>query len=94
MSSRPPLDLDDARRRLRELGYLQGRVERYVFARALQGRGGLFLPAILIGAFSAALACLAAVAAGEPAFLARPAAPPALRGHLIAAVHAPPAHLA
>jgi hypothetical protein len=94
VSSPPPLDLEEARRRLRELGYLQGRVERYVFARALQGRGGLFLPAILLGAFAAAVASLAAVAAGEPGFLARPSAPAALLVHLFAAFLAPAAVLA
>ncbi|MDQ6893049.1 MAG: hypothetical protein M3167_10260 [Acidobacteriota bacterium] len=94
MTPPPPLDLEDARRRLRDLGYLQGRVERYVFARALQGRGGLFLPAVLLGAFAGALACLAAVAAGEPGFLNRPAAPAVLLVHLFCAFLAPAAVLA
>ena len=93
MTPPPPLDLEDARRRLRDLGSLQGRVERYVFARALQGRGGLFLPAVLLGAFAGALACLAAVAAGEPAFLSRPAAPAILLVHLFFAFLAPAAVL-
>ncbi|HYK42031.1 MAG TPA: hypothetical protein VE007_06540, partial [Thermoanaerobaculia bacterium] len=91
MSSPPPLELEEARRRLRELGYLQGRVERYVFARALQGRGGLFLPAILLAAFAGALACLAAAAAGEPGFLVRPSAPAVLVVHLFGAFLAPAA---
>jgi hypothetical protein len=91
VTPRPPLDLEDARRRLRDLGYLQGRVERYVFARALQGRGGLFLPAVLLGAFAGALACLAAVAAGEPGFLSRPVAPAVLLVHLFCAFLAPAA---
>ncbi len=70
MNTGPPsaLSLDEARRRLRELGYLNGNVERYVFRRAFAGRGGLFLPAILLGAFAAAVASLAAVETGEAGF--------------------------
>ncbi len=68
MSTNSSLSLDEARRRLRELGYLNGSVERYVFRRAFAGRGGLFLPAILLGAFAAAVASLAAVETGEAGF--------------------------
>ena len=67
-TDRPPISLEDARARLRELGYLDGRVERILFRRAFEGRGGLFLPALLAGAFAAALASLAAVEAAESGF--------------------------
>ncbi len=63
--SEDSLSLDEARRRLRDLGYLNGSVERYVFRRAFAGRGGLFLPAILLGAFAAAVASVAAVETAE-----------------------------
>jgi len=62
----PPVRLEDARARLKELGYLDGRVERFVFRRALEGRGGLFLPAVLTGAFAAALAFAAVVETADP----------------------------
>jgi hypothetical protein len=62
------VSLEEARRRLRDLGYLNGGVERFVFRRAFAGRGGLFLPAILLSAFAAAVASVAAVAAAEPGF--------------------------
>jgi hypothetical protein len=65
VSTDPPLSLEEARRRLRDLGYLNGSVERYVFRRAFAGRGGLFLPAILLGAFAAAVASVAAVETAE-----------------------------
>ena len=94
MSSRPPVDLEEARRRLRELGYLDGRVERYVFARAFEGRGGILLPAAALSALGAAVACVCAVAAAEPDFL-RPAGSPAiLLLHLLAAFLLPSAALA
>jgi len=64
----PALSLDEARRRLRDLGYLNGGVERFLFRRAFAGRGGLFLPAILLGAFAAAIASLAAVETAEAGF--------------------------
>lgn len=85
MSEPGPVGLEDARRRLKDLGYLDGRVERYVFSRALEGRGGLLLPAALLGAFAAALACVAAAAAGEPGFVSRPLGPIVLLLHLFAA---------
>jgi hypothetical protein len=67
-SENAPLSLDDARQRLRDLGYLGGGVERYLFRRAFAGRGGLLLPAILLGAFAAAIASLAAVETAETGF--------------------------
>jgi hypothetical protein len=67
-SDRSPLELDEARRRLRELGYLNGRVERFLFRRAFEGRGGLLLPAAVIGAAGAALAAVASVESADPAF--------------------------
>jgi hypothetical protein len=63
-----PLELEQARRRLRELGYLNGRVERFLFRRAFEGRGGLLLPAVGIGAAAAALAAVAAVESADPGF--------------------------
>jgi len=77
-----PLSLEEARARLKELGYLDGRVERYLFRRAFEGRGGLLVPAVLIGAVSCALASLAAVAASEPGFARSPAALFSLLLHL------------
>jgi len=71
--SPPPVSLEDARARLKELGYLDGRVERFVFRRALEGRGGLFLPAVLAAAFAAALALAAVVETGEPGMGSDPA---------------------
>ncbi len=85
MNATSPLSLDEARRRLRELGYLNGGVERFVFRRAFAGRGGLFLPAILIGAFAAAVASLAAVETGEAGFGDSLTAVAALLVHLFCA---------
>jgi hypothetical protein len=85
MNNGLPLSLDEARRRLRELGYLNGSVESYVFRRAFAGRGGLFLPAILLGAFAAAVASLAAVETGEAGFGDSLAAVAALLIHLFCA---------
>jgi hypothetical protein len=94
VSSGPPVDLDEARRRLRELGYLDGRVERYVFARAFEGRGGILLPAAAFSALGAAVACVCAVAASEPDFLRLAAGPAILLLHLLAAFLFPCAALA
>jgi hypothetical protein len=80
-----PIGLDEARQRLRELGYLSGAVERFVFRRALEGRGGLLLPAVLLGALAAAVAALAAVDAGEPGFGSSVASVCALLLHLFLA---------
>ncbi|HEX7253429.1 MAG TPA: hypothetical protein VF376_11150, partial [Thermoanaerobaculia bacterium] len=77
-----PIGLEEARRRLRDLGYLDGRVERFVFRRALEGRGGLLLPAVLFGAFAAALAAIAAVDTAEPGFGSSPSAVAALVAHV------------
>ena len=63
-SDRPTLE--EARSRLRELGYLDAPVERLLFRTVFSGRGGAFFPAVLIGAFAAALSAIAAIAAGEP----------------------------
>ncbi len=92
--SRDPIDLEQARRRLKDLGYLNGRVERFVFRRAFEGRGGLFLPAVVIGALGAALACLAAVDAGEPGFRSSFPAMAMLALHVAAADLLPAALLA
>ena len=63
MSARPTLE--EARARLKELGYLDAGVERLLFRPVFEGRGGAFLPAILIGAAGAALAGVAAVEVSE-----------------------------
>ena len=90
---RPPLSLEEARARLKELGYLNGRFERYVFRRAFEGRGGLLAPAIALGAISASLASVAAVATSEPAFARSPSAVSVLLLHLVVANLAPAALL-
>jgi len=85
MSTAPPLSLDEARQRLRDLGYLSGGVERFVFRRAFAGRGGLFLPAILLTALAAAIASVAAVAGAEAGFGESVGAVATLLVHLFAA---------
>lgn len=85
MSQQPPVSLDEARRRLRDLGYLNGSVERFVFRRAFAGRGGLFLPAIGLSAFAAAIASVAAIASAEEGFGESPTAVAALLLHLFLA---------
>jgi hypothetical protein len=62
-SRRPTLD--EARERLRRLGYLQGGVERLVFARALADASGLVIPVLVAGAIALALAETAAVASSQ-----------------------------
>jgi len=64
--------LDEARARLKELGYLDARVDRLLFRPVFAGRGGAFLPAVLIGAFAAALAAVAAVEVSETGFASSP----------------------
>jgi hypothetical protein len=81
----PPIRLEEARARLKELGYLDGRVERFLFRRALEGRGGLFLPAVLAGALAAALACAAVVETAEPGFARAPGALAVVFLHFFAA---------
>ena len=83
MSTRPTLA--EARSRLRELGYLDAGVDRLLFRPVFEWRGGAFLTAIFLGAFSAALAALAAVEASEPGFARSPAAALALLAHLFVA---------
>jgi hypothetical protein len=93
-AARPPVGLDEARQRLKDLGYLDGRVERFVFRRALAGRGGLFLPGVLSLAFAAALACAAAVETSDPAFGRAPGPLLAAFAHFFVAWLAPAALLA
>jgi hypothetical protein len=64
--------LEEARARLKELGYLDARVDRILFRPVFAGRGGAFLPAVLIGAFAAALAAVAAVEVSETGFASSP----------------------
>ena len=63
--SPPRLTLDEARARLRELGYLRGGVERFVFGRALAGGAGPVLPVLSVASLSLALAAAAAVASSQ-----------------------------
>jgi hypothetical protein len=91
LSGQPPLPLEEARRRLKELGYLEGRVDRFLFRRAFEGRGGLLLPAVVLGASSAALASVAAIESAEPGFGASLAAVAAVAAHLLAAYLLPAA---
>jgi hypothetical protein len=85
VSGAPPVPLDEARRRLRDLGYLDGRVDRFLFRRAFEGRGGLFLPAVALSAFAAALASTAAVESTEAGFGASLGAVAVLFAHLFLA---------
>ena len=66
MIARPTLE--EARARLKELGYLDVGVSRLLFRPLFEGRIGAFLPAVLLGAFAAALAAVAAVEVSEPGF--------------------------
>ena len=66
MSSGPPRPtLEEARQRLRELGYLQGPVERYVFRRAIGPVSGLVVPVVAAVAAALAAAETAAVASSQ-----------------------------
>ena len=85
MNDAPRPTLDEARSRLRELGYLDAGVDRLLFRPVFEWRGGAFLTAILLGAFSAALAALAAVEASEPGFARSPTAALALLVHVFVA---------
>jgi len=58
--------LEEARARLRELGYLDAGVGRILFRPVFEGRGGEWLPAIGLGAVAAALGSVAAIEASEP----------------------------
>ena len=83
MSARPTLE--QARSRLRELGYLDAGVDRLLFGPVFRGRGGAFLPAVLLAALGGALAALAAVESSEPGFGASPAAIAVLLLHVFGA---------
>ena len=91
-SKRPTLD--EARARLRELGYLDAGVDRLLFRPVFEWRGGAFLLAILLGAFSGALAALAAAEAAEPGFSSSALSMGALLVHLFLADLVPAAILA
>ena len=91
-SGRPTLE--EARSRLRELGYLDAPVERLLFRTVFSGRGGAFFPAVLIGAFAAALSAVAAVAAGEPGVAGSPRTVAVVFLHVFAADLVPAAVLA
>ena len=95
MSAGPPRPtLSEARARLRELGYLQGRVERFVFRRALEGTARLLLPLLLAGALAAALAETAAVCASQFRYGESPGAAALLFGHFFVAALVPAAAFA
>jgi len=91
-SGRPTLE--EARSRLRELGYLDAPVERLLFRTVFSGRGGAFFPAVLIGAFAAALSAVAAIAAGEPGVAGSPRTVAAVFLHVFAADLVPAGALA
>jgi hypothetical protein len=80
VSGRP--SLEEARARLRELGYLEGGVERLLFRPVFEGRGGAFLPAIVAAAAGGAISAVAAVEASEPGFGGSAAAVAALFAHV------------
>lgn len=92
MTARPTLE--EARARLKELGYLDAGVERLLFRPVFEGRVGAFLPAVLLGAFAAALAAVAAVEASEPGFGGSLEAVGAVFAHLFVADLVPAAILA
>ena len=95
MSAGPPrLTLAEARAKLRELGYLQGRVERFVFRRALEGTVRLLLPLALAGALAAAVAETAAVCATQFRYAQSPGAAALLLSQLFLAALLPAAAVA
>jgi hypothetical protein len=81
----PRPSLEEARARLRELGYLQGGVERFVFRSALGGAAGTVLPVLVVGAFAFALAAAAAVASSQFRYGQSPRAVALLLVHLVPA---------
>jgi hypothetical protein len=92
VSGRPPRpNLSEARERLRELGYLQGSVERFVFRRALAGTARLLVPLAAAGALGAAVAESAAVCASQFRYAQSPAAAVLLFGQLFLAAIVPSA---
>lgn len=95
MSAGPPRPtLAEARAKLRELGYLQGRVERFVFRRALEGTARLLLPLTVGGALAAAVAETAAVCASQFRYASSPGAAILLFAHLFVAAFIPSGILA
>ena len=86
--------LEEARSRLRELGYLDAPVERLLFRSVFSGRLGAFFPALLTGAFAAALSAVAAIAAGEPGAAGSPRTLVAVLVHVFVADLLPAAALA
>ena len=81
-SPSPRPTLSEARTKLRELGYLQSRVERFVFRRALEGIAVLFLPVVATGAVALSMAETAAVAASQFRYGGSPGAAALLFLHL------------
>ncbi|HEX4439981.1 MAG TPA: hypothetical protein VH854_07900 [Thermoanaerobaculia bacterium] len=94
MTAPPRPSLDEARSRLRELGYLDAPVERLLFRTVFAGRGGAFLPAVVIGTLAAALSAVAAIAAGEPGVAGSPRTIAAVFLHVAAADLIPAAGIA
>ena len=64
-SGGPRPSLEEARERLRKLGYLHGGVERFVFRRALESVSGFVAPLVAAGAIGLAVAETGAVAASQ-----------------------------
>jgi hypothetical protein len=87
----PRPTLAEARAKLRDLGYLQGSVERFVFRRALEGTARLLVPLALAGALAAAVAETAAVCASQFRYARSPGAAVLLFGHLFVAALVPAA---
>ncbi|MEP6801116.1 MAG: hypothetical protein ABJC07_04210 [Acidobacteriota bacterium] len=81
----PPLDLDEARRKLRELGYLDGGMERYIFRRVFEGRGGPLVTVSIAVAVACGVGGVAAVLSAEPEFLKSGSGPIVLLAHLAGA---------
>ncbi|MCA1582244.1 MAG: hypothetical protein LC796_12820 [Acidobacteria bacterium] len=91
MTGGHPLELEEARHKLRDLGYLDGRVERYVFSRVFEGRRGILAPVAVALAAACAVGCVAAVLSAEPEFLRSGSGPLVLLLHLSAAFFLPAA---
>jgi hypothetical protein len=92
LSSVPPRPtLSQARAKLRELGYLESRVERFVFRRALEGIAALLLPVAFTGALAVSLAETASVAASQFRYGESPRAVALLFAHLFLAAVLPSA---
>ena len=71
-SGAPRPSLDEARARLKELGYLRGRVERFVLRRSLEGGSAFFVAVLAAGAIALSLSPTAAVASSQLRYAGSP----------------------